>query len=205
MKKISLFTLGALLLAVGFWLSVAPQAAYAEGDTAKPLAIGDQVADFTLPDSNSQDRSLTSLQGTNGTLIFFTSTRCPMIKAYAERLDQITADYTSKGINVIAINSNTTEPADEIKQHATDHKLAYTVLRDADSKIADRFNAQVTPEIYLLDAKGKLVYHGGVDDNRAADQVKNNYLRLALDAMLAGKPIERTETKAFGCSVKRAA
>lgn len=204
MRKISALTLGALLLTAGLFFGLTTRA---EGDAGavKPLAIGDQVPAFNLPDTTGQDRSLASVQGTKGTLIFFTSTRCPMVKAYDERLQKIAQDYASKGINVVAINSNNTESADEIKQHATDNKLAYTVLRDAGNKIADRFNAQVTPEVYLLDAAGKLVYHGGVDDNRAADQVKSNYLRTALDLLLAGKPIERTETKAFGCSVKRAA
>ncbi len=202
MKKTLAATLGALLLACGFLAHLTTQAA-ADTNT-KPFSIGDKVADFTLPDTAGKERSLASLQGSKGTVIFFTSARCPMVKAYQERLQQVTQDYQAKGINVVAINSNTTETPDEIKEQAANAKLKYVVLRDEGSKIADVFHAQVTPEMYVLDATGKLVYHGGVDDNRDAAQAKVPYLRNALDALLAGKDIERSETKAFGCSVKRA-
>jgi peroxiredoxin len=167
-------------------------------DNPKPLAIGDTAPEFTLPDTNGKSRSLASLKGKKGTLIFFTSARCPMIVAYHERLRQIVKDYQAKGFNVVGVNSNATESAEEIKKHAAEKQLAYPVLRDEGAKVADQFNAQVTPEMYLLDADGKLVYRGGVDDNRSADLVKANYLRDAMDAILAGKPIERAETRPFG-------
>ena len=192
-----------LLLAVGLLSGLYLQKAQAT-DEAKPLAIGAAAPQFTLPDANGKSHSLASLKGKKGTLIFFTSARCPMVVAYHERIQQITADYKAKGINVIGINSNVTETTEEIKQNVVAKKLAYTVLRDEGSKIADQFNAQVTPEMYLLDADGKLAYRGGVDDNRSAELVKSTYLRSALDAMLTGQPIERAETRAFGCSVKRA-
>jgi peroxiredoxin len=194
MKKSLVIVFTLFLLAAGLRLN----AARAADDNANVVALGATVADFTLPDINGKSRSLASLKGKKGTLVFFSSARCPMIVSYHERLLKIAQDYQAKGINVVAINSNATESLAEIKQHAADNKLPYTVLRDAGAKVADQFNAQVTPEIYLLDAANKLVYHGGVDDNRSAELVKNNYLRDALDALLAGKPIERAETRAFG-------
>ena len=200
MRKI----LAVLLLAVGLLSGLSWQNAQAAKDELTALAIGATAPEFTLPDADGKSHSLASLKGKKGTLIFFTSARCPMVVAYHERIQKIAADYKAKGINVIGINSNTTETAAEIKQNIADKKLAYQVLRDEGSKIADQFNAQVTPEMYLLDADGKLAYHGGVDDNRSAELVKANYLSAALDAMLAGKPIERAETRAFGCTVKRA-
>ena len=200
MKKSFAIMLGVALLAAGFLAGL--RQARAENNEA--VALGAKVADFTLPDTAGKDHALSALKGKKGTLIFFTTARCPMVAAYHERLLKIAQDYPKQGVSVIAINSNADETVDQIKQHAADKKLPYIVLRDADNKIANQFDAQVTPETYLLDAAGKLVYHGGVDDNRAADLVKNSYLRNALDAMLAGKPIERAETRSFGCSVKRA-
>lgn len=194
MRKI----LAVLLLAVGLLSGLSWQNAQAAKDELTALAIGATAPEFTLPDADGKSHSLASLKGKKGTLIFFTSARCPMVVAYHERIQKLAADYKAKGINVIGINSNTTETTAEIKQNIADKKLAYQVLRDEGSKIADQFNAQVTPEMYLLDADGKLVYHGGVDDNRSAELVKANYLSAALDAMLANKPIERAETRAFG-------
>ena len=190
--------LAVLLLAVGLLSGLSWQNAQAAKDELTPLAIGATAPEFTLPDADGKSHSLASLKGKKGTLIFFTSARCPMVAAYHERIQKLAADYKAKGINVIGINSNTTENVAEIKQNIADKKLAYQILRDEGSKIADQYNAQVTPEMYLLDADGKLVYHGGVDDNRSAELVKANYLSAALDAMLAGKPIERSETRAFG-------
>ena len=187
-----------LLLAVGLLSGLSWQNAQAAKDELTPLAIGATAPEFTLPDADGKSHSLASLKGKKGTLIFFTSARCPMVAAYHERIQKLAADYKAKGINVIGINSNTTENVAEIKQNIADKKLAYQILRDEGSKIADQYNAQVTPEMYLLDADGKLVYHGGVDDNRSAELVKANYLSAALDAMLDGKPIERAETRAFG-------
>ena len=69
--------------------------------------------------------------------------------------------------------------------------------------VADRFDAQVTPESYVIDSSGVLRYHGSIDDEMNAARVHTQRLRLALDALLAGKPLPATETKAFGCTIKR--
>ncbi|PYS94910.1 MAG: hypothetical protein DMF65_14780, partial [Acidobacteria bacterium] len=89
------------------------------------------------------------------------------------------------------------------KQHAADKGLTFTILKDKGNRIADRFDAQVTPEAYLLDASGKLVYHGRIDNSRAGDAITSTELRDAIEAVLAGKAVEKPEAKAFGCSIKR--
>ena len=71
------------------------------------------------------------------------------------------------------------------------------------NKIADLYSAQVTPEVFVLDAKGLILYHGRIDDSKNAEKVEKKDLAAALDALLAGKKIENAETKAFGCTVKR--
>ncbi|HEX8294010.1 MAG TPA: redoxin domain-containing protein, partial [Pyrinomonadaceae bacterium] len=113
-------------------------------------------------------------------------------------------DYRARGVNVVGINSNSTEPAAEVKSHAADKGLNFTILKDAGNQIADRFDAQVTPEAYLLDAAGKLVYHGRIDNSRTGYLITSTELRDAIDATLAGKPVEKAGAKAFGCSIKRA-
>jgi hypothetical protein len=105
---------------------------------------------------------------------------------------------------VIGINANAAEDAATVKVHATQNKLSFIILKDPGNKIADKLGATVTPEAYFLDANNKLLYHGRIDNARNAAQVETSDLRNALDSALAGKPIEKTEAKAFGCSIKRA-
>ncbi|HEV2687905.1 MAG TPA: hypothetical protein VGV35_05100, partial [Bryobacteraceae bacterium] len=78
------------------------------------------------------------------------------------------------------------------------------VYKDGNNVLADRFGAEVTPESYVIDSNGVIRYHGSIDDSQNEARIRTRGLRLALDAVLAGKPVEITQTKAFGCSIKRA-
>ena len=95
------------------------------------------------------------------------------------------------------------ESADEVAQHARTHGFSFPVLKDPKNVQADVFAAKVTPEAFLFDAKGKLAYHGRIDDNREGNAIKSPDLTQALDAVLSGKPAPTPETKAFGCTIKR--
>jgi peroxiredoxin len=117
---------------------------------------------------------------------------------------KLAEDYQAKGIAIIGINSNVAEDAAAVKAHAAEHKLSFPILKDPGNKIADRFGAAVTPEAYFISADNKLLYHGRIDNSRNASQDERNDQRNELDAALAGKAIEKTEAKAFGCTIKRA-
>jgi len=130
--------------------------------------------------------------------------QCPVSNAYNERMEKLAQDYKAKGINVIGINANVSEDAAAVKAHAAEHNLTFTILKDPGNKIADRLGAAVTPEAYFLDPNNKLLYHGRIDNARNAAQVETNDLRNALDAALAAKAVEKSEAKAFGCTIKRA-
>ncbi|HSD47357.1 MAG TPA: thioredoxin family protein [Pyrinomonadaceae bacterium] len=173
------------------------------GEVPAPPAIGSTIEDFTLPDVNGADRSLKSLAGKNGTVLLFIAVQCPVSNAYNERMEQLAQDYKAKGINVVGINSNVAEDAGAVKSHAAEHKLSFPILKDPGNKIADKLGASVTPEAYFIDAKSKLLYHGRIDNSRNAAQVESSDLRNALEQALSGKPVEKTEAKAFGCSIKR--
>ena len=178
--------------------------ARATGEVPAPPAIGATIEDFTLPDVDSKDHSLKSLAGKNGTVLIFISVQCPVSNAYNERMEKLAQDYKTRGVNVIGINSNVTEDAAAVKAHAAEHNLTFTILKDPGNKIADKLGASVTPEAYFLDPNNKLLYHGRIDNARNAAQIETNDLRNALDAALAAKAIEKTEAKAFGCTIKRA-
>jgi peroxiredoxin len=174
------------------------------GEIPAPPAIGSTIEEFSLPDVDGTQHSLKSLAGTNGTVLLFIAVQCPVSNAYNERMEQLAADYKAKGIAVIGINANVAEDAAAVKAHAAEHKLSFTILKDPGNKIADKLGASVTPEAYFIDVNNKLLYHGRIDNSRNPAQVETSDLRNALDAALGGKSIEKTEAKAFGCTIKRA-
>ena len=203
MKKkytISLFLASLLVLA----LAAVAGSGRSGSDLPAPPAIGTVIDDFKLPDADGTDHSLSALKGKNGAVLIFIATKCPVSNAYNDRMEKLALDYKARGVNVIGINSNSTEPASEVKSHAGEKHLTFAILKDDGNKIADRLGANRTPEAYLIDAGGKLVYHGRIDNSQKVDGVTANDLRDALDEMLAGKPVSKTGGAAFGCSIKRA-
>ena len=174
-----------------------------DNDVPAPPTIGTILDDFKLPDTDGKEHSLKSLAGSKGVVILFIATKCPVSNAYNERMEKLAQDYKAKGVNVVGINANSTEPAAEVKSHATDKGLTFTILKDDGNKIADRLGATRTPEAYVLDANMKLVYHGRIDNSQRAEGITANDLRDALDEMLAGKTVTKTGGAAFGCSIKR--
>ena len=201
MKRNLSFLLGSFFVIAG---AIFATGARAEGEIPAPPAIGATIEDFTLPDVDNKERSLKSLAGKNGTVLLFIAVQCPVSNAYNERMAKLAEDYKAKGIAVIGINSNVAEDAAAVKAHAEQNKLSFPILKDSGNKIADKLGASVTPEAYFIDAGNKLLYHGRIDNARNAAQLETSDLRNALDAALAGKAIEKTEAKAFGCSIKRA-
>src|SRR5437016_3734739 len=202
MKKqyaISLFVASLLVVALA---AIAGSGRNAN-DLPAPPAIGAMIDDFKLPDADGVQHTLNSLKGKNGAVIIFVATKCPVSNAYNDRMEKVAEDYKAKGINVIGINSNSTEPASEVKSHAAEKGLKFTILKDDGNKIADRLGATRTPEAYVLDTNFKLLYHGRIDNSQKVEGITSNDVREALDEMLAGKTISKTGGAAFGCSIKR--
>lgn len=174
-------------------------------DVPAPPAIGTTIDDFKLPDVDGKEHSLKSLMGKKGAVLLFIATRCPVSNAYNERMEKLAQDYRARGVTVIGINSNYTEPSSEVKSHAAEKSLTFTILKDEGNKIADRLGATRTPEAYVLDANNKLVYHGRIDNSQRPEGISSNDLRDALDEMIAGKAVTKTGGAAFGCTIKRPA
>ena len=165
--------------------------------------IGKKVENFTLEDYNGIKHSLDDYKSSKVIVLMFIATRCPVSNAYDERMVSLYNDYATKGVTFVAINSNKEESTEEIKNHAKDHGFKFTILKDLNNKLADKLEASVTPETYVLNNKFEILYHGRIDDSRREQNVTTNDLRNALDAVLSGKPVEVKETKAFGCTIKR--
>ncbi len=190
-------------LSLALVLAIAAVAFGTLNEKSSGIAIGQPVADFKLPDVNGKEQSLTSVRGKNGTALIFISAQCPVVKAYAERIEKLAQDYRARGVNIIGINSNSTESVDYMKEQIANEKFSFVILKDSGNKIADMLGAERTPEVYFLDASNKLVYHGRIDNHKDMSQVQSNDLRDAIEATLAGKPVVKTEAAAFGCTIKR--
>ncbi len=179
--------------------------AMAQQPPAPQITIGGKVANLKLQTLAGAGVQLQSMGGQNGTLLLFIATKCPVSNAYNERMAAVAKDYSSRGFAVIGINSNFSEPADEVTKHAAEKGLAFTIVKDPDNVVADYFGASFTPEVYLFDKDWTLRYHGRIDDNRNPAGITSQDLRTAMDALQAGKTVPVAETKAFGCTIKRVA
>ena len=170
----------------------------------KSLKIGEEVPGFALKNYDGKEYSLgTILKENKLTALMFISTRCPVSNAYNERMVKLHEAFKNNGVSFVGINANKEETLEEIASHSKDHGFKFLVLKDEQNRVADSYGAQVTPEIYVVDKQGKLLYHGRIDDSRAVTKVESRDLAAALESLLAGKEPPRSETKAFGCTIKR--
>ncbi len=184
----------------------ASQVTLASFKTTAPAhaTVGQAAPAFALPNvATGAQASLSSLgTGKKATVLLFISTRCPVSNAYDTRMSALAKAYAAKGIAFVGVNANTTEAVPEVASHAKAH-FPFPVLKDADDKVADAYNAHVTPEAYVIDSQGVLVYHGRIDNSMEPADVKTHDLASALDSIVAGRAVPAKQATAFGCSIKR--
>mgnify|MGYP000277147772 CR=1 FL=1 len=174
------------------------------------VAIGGRAPLATVAMENVDGRqvSIADAAGPKGTLVIFSCNHCPYVKAWESRMVAIATDAAKRGIGVIVINANDPEAYPEdampaMQQRAREKGYTFPYVVDATSEVARAFGATKTPEVFLFDAGGSLVYHGAIDDN-AQDEAKvtQRFLADAVEAVLAGREVATKETKAIGCSIK---
>jgi thiol-disulfide isomerase/thioredoxin len=177
---------------------------------ARALEIGDAMpmADAKLKSVAGGELSLGAASGAKGTLVLFTCNTCPWVKAWEERIVALGNEYAKKGVGVVAVNAN--DPAvfkeegfEAMQKRARERGYQFPYVVDDGSRLAHAFDATRTPEAFLFDAGGRLVYHGSIDDNaQSPDEVKEHYLRDALQSLLDGKKVALAVTKSLGCTIK---
>lgn len=184
-------------------MALGPAWALKPGDS-----LPESVANVKMKGVDGKEVTLKELMGPKGLLVIFSCNHCPWVKAWQARMVALGNEYSQKGVGVVAVNSNdvTAYPDDDMEHmiaQAKEHGYRFPYVMDATSDVARAFGATRTPEAFLFDAQGKLVYHGAIDDNAEKPQeVKKTYLADALAAVVAGKPVPVAETKALGCSIK---
>ena len=169
---------------------------------AQEFKVGSKVTDFQVQDLDGKSISFWALRG-DLTVVTFVATQCPVSNAYKQRMIAVYKDYAPKDVRFVFVNANRSEPPSEVREHSKRSGFPFPVYKDANNVVANRFGAEVTPESYVIDSSGVIRYHGSIDDSQNEARIRTRALRLALDTLLAGKPVAVTETKAFGCTIKR--
>jgi peroxiredoxin len=173
---------------------------------AQPAGLrpGSLAPDFRLKSVTGETYSLYAQKGKKGFIVVFISTQCPVSNAYNARFIKLAELAKENMMEFIAINSNVTEPFEEVQLHAREKGFTFPVLKDENNRACNAFGASVTPEAFLLDANFKLIYRGRIDDNQREERVVSKDLEEAIAAYLAGRPPLMPVTTAQGCTIKRA-
>lgn len=176
------------------------------GKFNKVLSVGDAAPAWAkLVGVDDQVHALADYAQAQALVIVFTCNHCPVAAAYEERLKQVQTEFAAQGVQVLAVNVNTGEEdgLEPMKTRADEHAWNFPYLYDPTQKIARDYGASVTPQVFVLDAARKIAYMGAIDDNEfSPPDVKQNFLRDALAAVLAGKAVAAPETKAKGCGIR---
>lgn len=176
-----------------------------------PLPIGSAIpnAEVKMKDISNTDISFKDAMKKNGLLVMFSCNTCPVVKKYQSRSNEVCKYAMEKEMGVILLNSNEAyrdngDSYDDSKDYAKMNNYSWHYVMDNNSVMADAFGANRTPECFIFDSKGKLAYHGAIDDNSAdPEQVTRKHVILAIDELVAGKEVSKKETRSVGCTIKR--
>ena len=173
------------------------------------LEIGAPAPEFALPDSQGRMHSFTDLVGEGATLVAFICNHCPFVIHIAAGFSAFARDYQSKGLNVVAINSNDVDryPADRpemMVKFAREYSFSFPYLYDESQSVAKSYKAVCTPDFFLYDGDLKLAYAGQFDASRPgrSEPVTGDGMRAAADAVLKGEPVPSPQIPSSGCSLK---
>lgn len=173
------------------------------GEFNPTLSINDKAPAWKeLPGIDGKMHSLEEIKK-RIVVVVFTCNSCPYAVDYEDRLLALHEAY-KKDVEVIAINVNKVpeDLPDKMKERAKEKGFQFPYLFDDSQKIARDYGATRTPEFFVLNKDRKIVYMGAMDDNSDASQVKQRYVERAIDATLARKEIEVTETVPIGCNIR---
>jgi peroxiredoxin len=165
--------------------------------------IGSKVDNFQLPDTAGTIHSLRSYSGKIVVLVFW-SFKCPVSLYYNERLNGLKDKYKNSEVVVLGVDSAANESPAEILANRDNLKIAIPILLDLEGNLAEKIGATQTPSVFVIDGNMILRYRGALDNNRKADEKgRIAYVEDALDALIAGRTVPVSETRLFGCSIRR--
>lgn len=181
------------------------------------LALGAAAPDFNLIGVDDEFHTLAEYAAADILVVIFTCNHCPTAQAYEQRMKDFTADYKSKGVQVVAISPNSplgllynelgytdlNDDYDAMKIRAKDAAYNFPYLYDGDDHAASlQYGPAATPHTFVFDKARKLRYVGRLDKVEKPGTLNADDLRAAVDDLLAGREVATPETKTFGCSTK---
>jgi peroxiredoxin len=168
----------------------------------------DTVAQFNLTALDDSTVTISAKEDGGFTVICFLGTECPMARLYAPRLAELARQFAPHGVRFIGIDSNRQDSAEDLQRFVAEFQLPFPVANDRNNVVADQFHAERMCEVFVLDHALRIRYHGRIDDQyrpgiaRTTTTVRDD-LRIALDELLAGKPVSVPETEVAGCLIGR--
>jgi len=193
-------------------------AAFAEEDTHQTLALGAHAPDFSLPGIDGKTHKLSDYSASRVLVIVFTCNHCPTAQLYEPRIKKLAAYSQSKGAALVAIDTNdpkairlsdellftdVNDGLEDMKIRAAYRHFNFPYLYDGDTQVVgEAYGPKATPHVFVFDQKRLLRYEGRVDDNQRESLVTTHDAHDAIDALLAGRPVEVAHTPVFGCSTK---
>jgi len=189
-----------MFLALAVLALVAP--AYLAPAYSAELEIGTHAPDFkALPGVDGKQYSLDEMKDAKIVVVCFTCNRCPVAVAYEDRFVDFSKKYAGKGVKFVAINANRkSEDLGAMKTRAEEKGFNFPYVFDKSGKLATEYGARVTPHIFVLDQSRNVAYVGAFDDDQ--EKPTKHYVEDAVDALLNGKTVSTTHTRAVGCGIQ---
>lgn len=174
------------------------------------LRLKTKAPDFFLNETASGNKiSLSSFSSKEAVLVMFICRHCPYVQHIKEELSKLGRDYQNKNLGIVAISSNDAKnyPEDapeNLKAFAKELALTYPLCYDETQKVAKAYTAACTPDFFLFNSSRELAYRGQLDDSRPGNgkPVTGKDLRAAIDAVLAGRPVDPKQRPSMGCNIK---
>lgn len=173
------------------------------------LALGTSAPHFDLPDFDGRRHALDDFAASRALLVAFICNHCPFVKHMRAQFATFAREYAGRGLAVVAIVSNDLDVypqdgPDAMREEARSLGYVFPYLVDADQQTARAYRAACTPDFFLFGADRRLVYRGQFDDSRPGNDrpVTGADLRLAVDAVLAGTPVDADQRPSLGCNIK---
>ena len=182
------------------------------GLVAQAAEVGKPAPAFTLTDSNGKSHSLSEYKG-KFVVLEWVNHGCPFVQRqyHQKNMQTLQETYTGKGVVWLSINSTNPQHPDAVtgekanEQNAKVGGHATAILLDSDGKVGHAYDAKTTPDMFVINPEGTLIYSGGIDSKPSArpdDPVVPSYVAAALDEAMAGKSVSTPVTKSYGCGVK---
>lgn len=190
-----------LLAVLAFMVGVAT------GENAAPPSAPVKVLTFQLTAADGTEVALLAKPAEKITVVCFLGTECPLARLYGPRLNKLAEEFAARGVRFVGVNSNSQDSPKDVAVFAKDHGISFPIAKDPGNKVADQFGARRMAEVFVVDQSLAIRYAGRIDDQHqpgvSRGQPTRHDLRMAIEELLAGKPVSVARTETTGCLIGR--